>query len=434
MRFRVRNTLSWIDSGWIILAPKGQLTVFVGESHKGKSALVRRPWKWFAYGEPAGLDLLRDGASHMIFDIEDDDGTIYTRERTAGGVNRYVIIAPEQQPRKLPGSEVPMEIVEAFQLVTVTAGDAILRPGLSEQRDKSFEMSAPSRARLLNVLAGIEPVTKAIDALKLDEHRAEASKKGLEADLKENAEAQQALAWVEPFGVILEQLTALAAEIQTAEARRDKLAGLLAVRQTAEASLTQADATLIRLANLPQAMDALECAGTAATRASILAGLNARRISAATTLGQAEKDLIRLMAAPLAVDLLAEAEQAAQSAEAGRQKLQQVQRLQERRQMVAEAQKLSEFGMARTIDAEQVLAVLTEAEAVETRRAHLAQLATRRAEAVKEQEHLKDRLIVLEDELADVQGALADMEAEAAEVTCPKCGTKFTPEHLKEVA
>jgi exonuclease SbcC len=428
MKFRVRNILSWEDSGWIELAPKGQLTVFVGDSHKGKSALVRRSWKKLAYNEPLGLDLLRSGASMYVIDVEDDDGTLISRRQSAGGINEYTMAKPGEIPQKFTGfgSEVPLEIQQALGAIVLHAGDVTIRPGLAEQRDKSFEMSAPSRARLLNVLAGIEPVTIAIDAVRLDEHRAGQTKTRLEAELKRNAEEQAALAWVELFGERLEMLTGLAGRITAADERRTKVHALGSKIAANVSGLLASQRDVDRLAGAHQAVALVAEAAAKAEKSRGLAGLLSR--------WQAnERQTDAALAAIDALDRVGDMVECTATLDAMAARLDRLRALWAKFRNIADQSMAAELILARreSIDAAQArLAVVAD---VLDRREKVAVLGGRVVRHATDADANRGALVVLENEVDQLKGAHKDA-LDTLTVECPKCGTQFLPEILKEVA
>jgi len=476
MKFRVRNFQSWEDSGWVELAPKGQLTVFLGDSHSGKSALVRRPWKRVAYNDPLGDDLLRFGATVMVYDVEMDDNSLLTWRYSAGGINEYLLTPAGGQTQKFTGfgRKVPAQVQEAMDVLTLRVGDVAVRPGLIEQRDKMFDsLSGPSRARLLHILAGVDAVTAATDDCKTDLYRAGQDGKRLAEVLAENAKQQKELAWVEPFGGMLQELTVLQKDITSIYEKRTRLAAALTRREVAEAMLLASQATINRLKELPHVAEALAMAERAEETRIKLAGLIIRRRQAADALNDADIIISRRAGLPLVNGALLIVEQACvrrnkladimarrQRADNDKMAAEEIftrlahiprvsallaeagdfgQRADKLRQALLrrEAARIQIDNTARILANAPALQktriLLAEIEAVMAKREQLAAVLTRRATAWMVMDEQSSRLIVLENELADVHGIYEDALKDQT-VICPKCGCKFSPNKKEEAA
>lgn len=158
------------------LAPAGGLTVIVGPTDSGKTALVRAA-RLVYYNVPLGIEYIRVGRNMATVAVEMSDGTKVARERSKS-VNRYRIVRPDESPQVLEGFglSVPQEVQQTTGVRTVAIGDTIdLALNLSEQLDGPFlgkSVSGPAKAKILGALAGTEEVDEAQRAVGLDLHRA----------------------------------------------------------------------------------------------------------------------------------------------------------------------------------------------------------------------------------------------------------------------
>lgn len=174
----------------IIPAPAGQLTVIVGPSDSGKTAIIRA-LKWLLYNRPQGDEFIRVGASMVKVSLEAGNDKVI-RQRSAA-VNRYYIYhGPEpcdRPPTTLEGfgSDVPLEVQEITGVRQTTIGDTSLALNLAEQLDGPFlgskSISDPVRARVLGKLAGTEEVDHANKQLGTDLYRRNQEKKAAEAEV-----------------------------------------------------------------------------------------------------------------------------------------------------------------------------------------------------------------------------------------------------------
>ena len=195
----------------IEFAPSGQLTILIGRSRSGKTAIIRA-LRWLLYNSPRGVSVpsaskvkqnevqdsdeksgyCRVGASFIRVTLEMEDGHTVVRERTAG-TNRYRVIYPESEKREMLtlegfGDSVPLEVQEITGVRPIKIGDTEINLNLSEQLDGPFlgskSISAPARAKVLGKLAGTEEIDFAGKILGTDLHRRKRDKEGFEEDAR----------------------------------------------------------------------------------------------------------------------------------------------------------------------------------------------------------------------------------------------------------
>jgi len=217
-------------------APNGQMTVIVGPTDSGKTAIIRA-LRWVFYNIPWGIDFIRIGAKFAKVSIKYDDGTEVTRLRSIGGINRYTVTLPGKEPQDYEGfgTTVPFEVQEATGVRPVAIGDISLNLNLAEQLDGPFlgskHISAPARAKVLGKLAGTEEVDYAAKGLAADIYHRRQDVNRLSDEI-ENLETKisEDYAYLEELGEAVTQVEGLLTEIREAEARRKVLASLIVKR------------------------------------------------------------------------------------------------------------------------------------------------------------------------------------------------------------
>jgi exonuclease SbcC len=140
----------------LLLAPT--VTVFIGESDQGKSAIVRA-LRWLLYNKPQGADFIRVGADYCRVSTEFDDGLVISRERR-GKTNRYEIRRPGQDLLVLEGfgRDVPAEVEELTAVRALKLEGAAFELHIAHQLDPPFILrETPAvRARAVGHLSGTQ--------------------------------------------------------------------------------------------------------------------------------------------------------------------------------------------------------------------------------------------------------------------------------------
>jgi len=140
----------------LILAPT--VTVFIGESDQGKSAIVRA-LRWLFYNKPQGADFVRVGADFCRVSVEFDNGLVISRERR-GKTNRFEIRRPGREPHVLEGfgRDVPAEVEELTEVRTLKLEGATFELHVAHQLDPPFVLrETPAvRARAVGHLSGTQ--------------------------------------------------------------------------------------------------------------------------------------------------------------------------------------------------------------------------------------------------------------------------------------
>lgn len=137
------------------------LTVIVGESDNGKSAIARAI-RWVLFNEPRGSDFVRAGATECSVSLVYDNGVSVTRVRSAsGGKNRYIISMPGQEDRVFEGfgTSVPEEVVEITGVKKIRIDDDVaIDLHTSPQLEPPFLLmqSGSVKARAIGRLTGTD--------------------------------------------------------------------------------------------------------------------------------------------------------------------------------------------------------------------------------------------------------------------------------------
>lgn len=248
-------------------APAGQLTVIVGPSDSGKTAIIRA-LKWLLYNRPQGDSFTRVGASMAKVALETSKGTVI-RYRSAG-INRYIA---NQTTLEGFGNDVPLEIQEITGVQQTMIGDMPLNLNLAEQLDGPFlgsGISDPVRARILGKLAGTEEVDYANKQLGTDLYRRGQDLKRAE---EEAARLQEQLKQFEHLPRLRELVAELGQVIEQASAGMNQVRGLRSLSTALRDKQSQAEKwqeRLDRLAGVDEVEELYKQAGGKAIRRQLL--------------------------------------------------------------------------------------------------------------------------------------------------------------------
>lgn len=249
-------------------APPGGLTVLVGPSDSGKTAILRA-LRWLLYNEPSGADFRRVGTSTVEVGIELADGTWVVRRRTPSR-NEYVVNGAVLLGF---GSSVPTEVQAATGVRTLRLGDLELKPNLATQLEGPFlgsGVSGPTRAKALGELAGLGILDAASRELAADLHRAKVELRRLDAEIAATEAEMARYSYLPHLAETLARLRELAARLDNAEERLAALRPLHDRLQVIQAQAAQARAVLARLAGLDDATRRAEAARAGVERLGVL--------------------------------------------------------------------------------------------------------------------------------------------------------------------
>lgn len=258
------------------LAPPGGLTVIVGPTDSGKTALVRALRLLF-YNVPQGTDYIRVGRNMAAAAVELADGTKVVRERSKS-INRYRIVKPGQSPQVFEGfgGSVPLEVQAATGVRAVTIGDSLeLALNLSEQLDGPFlgkSVSGPAKAKILGALAGTEEVDEAQRAVQLDLHRAGQEERRIADEIKALNARIAEYDYLPALAEQIESLESILAAVKEAQTRLYSLEVAKTKIDTIHEQRTQMLNILARWGGLAAAVSHVEYAEGALAKMQALSG------------------------------------------------------------------------------------------------------------------------------------------------------------------
>ncbi|RDV83246.1 AAA family ATPase [Ammonifex thiophilus] len=404
------------------------VTVLVGESDRGKSAVVRA-LRWLFYNRPQGEGLVRAGSHHCRVAVELEDGTVIERERE-GRSNRYCIKRPGGETLRLesPGRSVPNEVEELTGIKPYSIGNQSLELNLAHQLDPPFLLrESPSvRAQVIGQIAGAELFQRAAKMALREQSQWQGRIKTLEESVaalrKEISPLQEELPRLEER---LKRVRELVNGVLKAEEKRGEL---LCLKEKRERLRQEAAFLAEALARLPSG-ELLE------SRLSQLEELRKRygelfraaeaRQRASAALAREEEILRGLSRLPFVEERGEELGKLGEKfVVLSRHRSEQQKRLDYLKKL--ELQVLSR--LRRLAEAEEVLCradaalgLYRELARCRRERENRAVELTREVQKVRQQEE------VLSSEAEKYRQALTSLQR------CPLCGTDLTPEHVEKI-
>lgn len=408
-------------------APAGQLTVIVGPSDSGKTAIIRA-LKWLLYNRPQGDGFTRVGASFVRVALTTDKGTV-NRHRSSA-VNRYLITGEMLPPVPLEGfgNDVPLEVQEITGVRQTMIGDMPLNLNLAEQLDGPFlgsSISDPVRARILGKLAGTEEVDFANKQLGTDLYRrnqdlkrADEEAQRLQGQLEQFEHLPRLREMVAELGQVIEQACA-------GMNRSRALKSLSVALRDREAQAERWRGILTRLAGVDEAEELYKQAGGKAIRRQLLDNMGARwRI--------ADGDCKRLTQQLEALEDLVALDGLCRSAAEGYERLKRLNDIyallritKDWKREVEEARdRLTQMIGPAEADYKKAAELIQRLRPLDVKSAAYAGQGLKLTCA-------RDMIVRYEKEVARYTGAYRDALLAAGQ--CPTCGGQIDPEKLKEV-
>jgi exonuclease SbcC len=214
----------------IELAPPGQLTVIVGPSDNGKTAIIRA-LKLLAYNSPQGMDYIRVGENECTVHAVMADGNKVTRQRTRGGVNRYILESEGQHKQIFEGfgTTVPLEVQQVLGMTPISIGDMEFHLNLSEQLDGPFlgnSVPVTAKAKVLGKLSGVEEVDYANKTLGTDLYREKREKEATENQIKHLTKQIEEYNYLDELKPIITAVEKQLADLKAKLKKRDDLMDL----------------------------------------------------------------------------------------------------------------------------------------------------------------------------------------------------------------
>jgi DNA repair ATPase RecN len=292
-RIRVRNFQSLED----VTLDLGDLTVIVGASNSGKSALVRAI-QALAFNVTSA-NAVQAGKKTFVIDALLDKHAV--RIERGSGKSEYILATVPQpgeakaDPERFTkaGKDVPSQVEEALRLSKLN---------FAAQFDKPFLLDATGTevAGILGALTNIDKIFAAQREANKRATQASSELRTRKADLEEDRAKIKALAHLQPQAAAISDATSAVEALEAAEAELQDLRQLRATAETAAAARTSAQHALdsaappdlSHAAKVAAALRELRADRAAAEAASSnLTKANTAALSAEQALLSAEQDL-----------------------------------------------------------------------------------------------------------------------------------------------
>ena len=124
------------------------LTIIVGESDRGKSAIIRA-LRWVFENEPSGTEFIRAGTRTCRVSVETNEGVTVIRERTPTR-NRYIVKYADGREETFEGfrNEIPAEVIAAHGVTRAKLdSDLEVSLNIASQLDGPFLLSSPGSVK-----------------------------------------------------------------------------------------------------------------------------------------------------------------------------------------------------------------------------------------------------------------------------------------------
>ncbi|WP_051585836.1 AAA family ATPase [Caldanaerobius polysaccharolyticus] len=217
------------------------LTVIVGESDNGKSAIARAI-RWVLFNEPRGSDFVRAGTAECSVSLVYDNGVSVTRVRSASGSkNRYVISRPGQEDRVFEGfgTSVPEEVVEITGVKKIRIDDDVtIDLHTSPQLEPPFLLmqSGSVKARAIGRLTGTDIFDLAHKKATQDFNKKREDLKKVSAELDQ---LEDSLKEYDDLPLLEDTLGKLKSIVATVDLLSAKIAGLCEKREAVKSNVEE---------------------------------------------------------------------------------------------------------------------------------------------------------------------------------------------------
>lgn len=248
------------------------LNVLVGESRRGKSAILRA-LRLLYENEPAGDDFIRSGATKARVKVTLASGISVTRERSKS-VNRYIVEEPGKEPQVLEGvgRTVPDRVQEVLGTRTILLGGRPVFLNYANQHEGPFLLLEPGsvKAEAIGRLTGVHVLHEAAMEAARDLQAATREANVAEAELAELDEQLRQYETLPDEEKAAEALQEKVAFIEATTTRRDALLQLQAEWQEHQAKQEGVTRTLTALQDLARWEEMRKAAALQAERLATL--------------------------------------------------------------------------------------------------------------------------------------------------------------------
>lgn len=217
-------------------APPGQLTVIIGESDTGKTALASRALQKLFFNSIPTKELIRRGSKKasitVIYDTADNLAVSWEwhGRKPDAGKARYVIRRDGMKPIILEGGgkKVPEAVQELTGVRPIRIGNMTLNFNFNRQLDGPFlgNVSPIERYRVLGALAGTLEVDEAVKEVSLEIHRARRREKELAGEIEALGEKIREYDYLEELDHKIKTIDTKLILIQRKQERQKKLVSL----------------------------------------------------------------------------------------------------------------------------------------------------------------------------------------------------------------
>jgi len=215
------------------------VTVLVGESDVGKSAVVR-VLRWLFLNEPRGAGFMRQGAAHCKASLLYGNGTVVERFRNRER-NLYAVTSPDGTREIFEGfgTDVPEEVLSVTGVRKLSVGDVSFAPNIAGQLEAPFLLSEPgsTAALLLGTLSKADVFDAALKDALADSARLRREARSLEADVAMLEQELEDYADLPRWEEAVRESSRLLEETRAAHEKKASLERLFSERAEVKAAL-----------------------------------------------------------------------------------------------------------------------------------------------------------------------------------------------------
>ncbi len=398
-------------------AIQGNLTVVVGPSDTGKTAIIRA-LKWLFYNTPNGIDFIRVGCKFARVSVFYESGHTVIRERSASK-NQYKIIAPGVEAPEVFegfGNNVPLEVSEITGVRPVMIGDLDLNLNLAEQLDGPFlgkSVSAGARAKVLGKLAGTEEIDFAGKELGTDLYRKNQDIKSWTSDLASIATSIKQYDYLPQLANKIASLEQLLDTAKKAEERRGQLVALKQSLAQVTTEINTCNQNILKWQHLPSIESFVRMADAAHQKRINIINLGNQNKALTVQISQNNDILKRYATIP-------EAEKTVLSIAPLLQKKEQLKKLQSENAALQSGIQTATQTIQKLGNLHKIEPVLVQINEVAKKRSSLINLKAELQKALNSQEEFRGVTVVWENRVNELEKAYHD--ALDALGICPTCG------------
>lgn len=398
-------------------ATQGNLTVVVGPSDSGKTAIIRA-LRWLFYNIPQGTDFIRGGCKFARVSVEFESGHIVIRERSASK-NQYKIIAPGAEAPEVFegfGNNVPLEVIEITGVRPVTIGDTDYNLNLAEQLDGPFlgkSVSAGARAKVLGKLAGTEEIDYASKEIGTDLYRKNREIETLTTDLSNITASIKQYDYLPQLAEKIATLEQLFDTMRNAKKAREKLSILKHSLAQVAAEINTCNQNILRWQHLPTIESFARMADTANQKRINLINLSNQHKTLSGQISRNNETIKYYATIP-------EAEKAVVSINPLLQKKSQLKKLQSEFLTLQSGIEAASQSIRRLANLPKIEPVLAKINEITKKRTNLVNLKAELQRAIASQEEFRGAVVVWENRVNELEKAYHD----ALDLLgiCPTCG------------